>query len=89
MNRPISSARERVFDHTLHSLRPHRTDHYLTTQLLSDSQSFFQGVAVRFTNLERQVALFDPGSFFIDSQYRVFIRDLFHHHYDFHSSINP
>ena len=87
VNRAISAARQRIFDHALDALRAHRTNDDFAAELFSHAQRFFERVAVRLVDLKGKIALFNPGRVFVDSQDRVFVRDLLHQDDYFHCSL--
>ena len=78
MNCAIGAARQRVFDHALRALWPHRNDHDFAAHFFLDAQRFFERIAIRLVHFERQIGFFDPGEIFIDAQDRVLVRDLLH-----------
>src|SRR5882724_1266440 len=84
MDGAVRSASKRILDNAFHSLRAHGADNHFAAKFLAHSQRFFQRISIRFADLKREIALFNPCLIPINPQNRIFVRDLLHHDYDFH-----
>src|SRR6266542_1280141 len=76
VNRAVCPAGQTVFDDAFHTLWTHTTHHYFPTNLLTNTKSLFQGVAVGFVHFKGEVSLFNPLPLLVNTQDCVLIRNL-------------